>query len=88
MACNESSDFQQTISHALQRLVTPSMVLKPEQRAVSKLSTICLHLAHMRFGKPLSSFNVISNRVLSCFFAKKCYSMVAISHRESATAAQ
>ena len=28
MACNESSDFQQTISHALQRLATPSMVLQ------------------------------------------------------------
>ena len=26
MACNESSDFQQVISHALQRLATPSMV--------------------------------------------------------------
>ena len=28
MACNESSNFQQAISHALQRLATPSMVLK------------------------------------------------------------
>ena len=36
MACNESSDFQQAISHALQRLATPSMVLKPEQRASVK----------------------------------------------------
>ena len=40
MACNQSSDFQQAISHALQQLVTPSMVLNQEQTAVSKLSTI------------------------------------------------
>ena len=29
-------DFQQAISHALQRLATPCMVLKPEQRASIK----------------------------------------------------
>ena len=36
MACSESSEFRQVISHALQRLATPSMVLKPEQRASIK----------------------------------------------------
>ena len=46
MACNESSDFQQAISHALQRLATPTMVLNTEQRALSKLSTLRLHFAH------------------------------------------
>ena len=48
MVCNASSDFQQAISHALQQLVTSSMVLKVEQRAVSKLTTKCirLHFAH------------------------------------------
>ena len=69
MACNESLDFQQAISHVLWRLATPSMVLKLEQRAVSKLSAIRLHFAHMRFGiiilKLLSSLNVISNTGLS-----------------------
>ena len=30
----------------------------------SKLSTLRLHFAQMRFGKPLSSFNVISDRAL------------------------
>ena len=63
MARNESSDFQQAISYALQRLTTPRMVLKPEQRAVSKLSTVRLHFAHLRFSKPSSSF-VMSNRAL------------------------
>ena len=50
----------------------------------------------MRFGKPSSSFNVISNRAFILdaslpgwlSFTKKCYSMVAISHRESAKVAQ
>ena len=51
MACNESSDFQQAISQALQRWF-------------SKLSTLRLHFAHMRFGKPSSLFNVISNGAL------------------------
>ena len=96
MACNESSGFQQAISHALQRFATPSMVLKTEQRALSKLSTLPLHFAHLRFGKPSSSFNVISNRAFIldaslswlAFLPNKCYSMVAISHRESAKAAQ
>ena len=46
MVCNESPDFQQAISHPLQRLVTPGMVLKTEQRALSKLSTLPLHFAH------------------------------------------
>ena len=46
MACNQSSDFQQAISHALQQLVTLSMVLNQEQTAISKLSTICFHFAH------------------------------------------
>ena len=52
--------------------------------------------SHTRFGKPLSSFNVISNRAFIldaslswlAFLPNKCYSMVAISHRESAKAAQ
>ena len=26
--------------------------------AVSKLSTLCLHFAHLRFAEPSSSFNV------------------------------
>jgi len=36
MASKDSSDFSQAISHALQRLSTPSMVLKPEQKASIK----------------------------------------------------
>ena len=32
--------------------------------AISKLSTLYLHLTHLRFSKPSSSFNVISNRAL------------------------
>ena len=36
MAHSESLEFQQAISHAVQRLATPSMVLKPEQRASIK----------------------------------------------------
>ena len=38
MACNESLDFQQAISHALQRLPTPSMVFQNFQ-----LSSYTLH---------------------------------------------
>ena len=54
--------FQQAISHALQQLETPSVVLKPEKRAVSQLFACTLHT---RFGEPLSSFNIyISNRAL------------------------
>ena len=49
--------------------------------------------SHTRFGKPLASFNVISNRAFIldaslswlAFFPKK---MVAMSHRESGKAAQ
>jgi len=89
MACNES--FQQAISHALQTLATPSVVLKPEQRAISQLFACTLHT---RFGEPLSSFNIISNRALIldaslswlAFFTKQRYSMMAISHRGSAKA--
>ena len=52
--------------------------------------------SHMRFGKPSSSFNVISNRAFIldaspswlAFLPNKCYPMAAISHRESAKAAQ
>ena len=81
MVCNESLDFQQAISHALQRI----------QYGSQKLSTHCLHFAQMRFGKPSSSFNVISDRALIldaslswlAFFTKQCYSMVAITHRGS-----
>ena len=51
MACNESLDFQQAISHALQQLQL-------------WFSTLRLHFAQIRFGKPSSSFNVISDRVL------------------------
>ena len=58
--CNESSDFQQAVSH---RLATLSMVLKLEQRAVSKLQLFAC-TSHTRFGKPSSLFNVISNRAL------------------------
>ena len=50
VACNES--FQQAISHALQRLATLSVVLKPEQRAVSQLFACTLHT---RFSEPLVS---------------------------------
>ena len=57
MACNE-----QAISHALQQLATPSVVLKTEQRAVSQLFACTLHT---RFGEPLSSFNVIPSRALT-----------------------
>ena len=56
MARNEISDFQQAISHALSRF-------RP-QVWFSKLSTLHFHFAHMRFDKPSSSFNVISNRAL------------------------
>ena len=54
MACNESLDFQQAISHALQRL----------QYGSPKLSTLRLDFAQMRFSKPSSSFNIISDRAL------------------------
>ena len=53
--------------------------------------------SHTRFGKPSSSLSVISNRVfildtslswLAFLPKKKCYFMVAISHRESGKVAQ
>ena len=40
------------------RFLMPFSEFRP-QVWFSKLSTLCLHFAHMRFGKPLSSFNVI-----------------------------
>ena len=51
MACNESLDCSTATD------LTSSIV-------VSKLSTLRLHFAHPRFGKPSSSFNVTSNRAL------------------------
>ena len=62
--------------------------------AVSKLSTLRLHFAHLRFAELSSSFNIISNRALivdaslSClsFFTNQ-YCRVAISHRGSSKAA-
>ena len=60
--------------------------------AVSKLSTLRLHFAHLRFAEPSSSFNVISNRALilhdaslswlSFLFTKQYY-MVAIATEDS-----
>ena len=75
MACNESSDCSTATDIFVRLIIT-----------VSKL---CLHFAHLRFSKPLSSFNVISNRVLIldaslswlAIFTKQCYSVVAVSHR-------
>ena len=45
------------------RFLMPFSDFRP-QVWFSKLSTLRLHFAHMRFGKPSSSFNVISNRAL------------------------
>ena len=45
------------------RFLKPFSDLRP-QVWFSKLSTLRLHFAHMRFGKPSSSFNVISNTAL------------------------
>ena len=55
MACNESLDCSTAID--LLNFVRPII-------AVSKLSTLRLHFAHLRFAEPSSSFNVISNRTL------------------------
>ena len=87
VACNESLDFQQAISHVLQQLPTPSMVFQTCNSACT---------SHTRFGKPPPLFNVcIFDRVLILdaslswltFFTKQCYSMVAITHRGSTKAA-
>ena len=81
MACNESSDCS-TATDLLNFV-----------RSIITVSKLCLHFAHLRFSKPSSSFNVISNRalildaILASFFTKQCYSMVAISHRGSTKAA-
>ena len=83
MACNESSDCS-TATDLLNFV-----------RSIITVSKLCLHFAHLRFSKPSSSFNVISNRALIldaslswlAFFTKQCYSMVAISHRGSTKAA-
>ena len=45
------------------RLLMPFRDLRP-QVWFFKLSTLCLHFTHMKFSKPLTSFNVISNRAL------------------------
>ena len=45
------------------QFIEPFSNLRP-QVWFSKLSTLRLHFTHMRFGKPSSSFNVISNRAL------------------------
>ena len=55
MVCNESSDCSTATD--LLNFVRPII-------AVSKLSTLRLHFAHLRFAEPSSSFNVISNRAL------------------------
>ena len=55
MACNESSDCSTATD--LLNFVRPII-------AVSKLSTLRLHFAHLRFAEPSSLFNVISNRAL------------------------
>jgi len=52
MACNESSDCS-----------TATDLLK-FVRSIITVSKLCLHFAHLRFSKPPSSFNVISNRAL------------------------
>ena len=94
MACNESSDFQQAISHALQRLATPSMVLKTEQRALPKLSTLpstrdSVSCRHRSTIYPTNRAFILDARLSwLAFLPKKCYFMVAISHRESAKSAQ
>ena len=87
MACNESSDCNIHVATDLLNFVRSII-------AVFKISAICLHFAHLRFAKPSSLFNAISNRVLILdgsllarfFFTKQCY-MVAISHRGSAKVA-
>ena len=55
MACDESSDCNTATD--LLNFMRPII-------AVSKLSTLRLHFAHLRFAEPSSSFNVISNRAL------------------------
>ena len=55
MVCNESSDC---------RTATDLLNFVRSIIAVSKLSTLRLHFAHLRFAEPSSSFNVISNRAL------------------------
>jgi len=55
MACNESSDC---------RTATDLLNFVRSIITVSKLSTLRLHFAHLRFAELSSSFNVISNRVL------------------------
>ena len=52
MACNESSDCS-TATDLLNFV-----------RSIITVSKLCLHFAHLRFSKPSSSFNVISNRAL------------------------
>ena len=55
MACNESSDCH---------IATDLLNFVRSIIAVSKLSTLHLHFAHLRFAEPSSSFNVISKRAL------------------------
>ena len=52
MACNESSDCS-TATDLLNFV-----------RSIITVSKLCLHFAHLRFSKPSSLFNVISNRAL------------------------
>ena len=56
MACNESLDFQQAISRALQRLPTPSMVFQTFNSPLA----LCTH----EIQYAMSSFNVLSDRAL------------------------
>ena len=83
MACNESSDCC---------TATDLLNFARSIIAVSKLSSLRLHFAHLRFAKPSSSFSAISNRApildaslswLAFFFTKQCYmwqSWVEIEH--------
>ena len=84
MACNENSDCS---------TATDLLNFLRSINAISKLSTLRLHFAHLKFAESLLSFNVrYPTERLSpvfpgyLFFTKQFY-MVAISHRKSAKAA-
>ena len=94
MACNESSSKQFFMPFSD---LWPQVWFSRWSKEPSLNFQLFACTSHTRFGKPSSSFNIISNRAfildtslsrLAFFLPNQCYSMVAISHREYAKAAQ
>ena len=78
MALKDSSDFLQAISHALQQLSTPSMVLKSEQKA-SNLSSLCTKEKTCSCGYPqgLASQSAMKLYHLCLNLNSECYRVFA-----------